>query len=81
MVAMVTRIKYFETFPSSYIEVTPYFYFLILKRSWVDTPSLIIKSSRAEVNFTFIFMSNVKDSQKCCYFLDDPQSSPIKVIT
>ena len=31
MVAMVTRIKYFETSPLSCILMTPYFYFMILK--------------------------------------------------
>ena len=31
MVAVVTRIKYFETSPLSYIVMTPYFYFMILK--------------------------------------------------
>ena len=31
MVAIVTRIKYFETSPSQYIVMTPKFYFLTLK--------------------------------------------------
>ena len=31
MFAMVTRIKYFETSPLSYIVMTPYFYVMILK--------------------------------------------------
>ena len=60
MVAMVTRIKYFETSPISYIVMTPYFYFTILKIMCGYTKYLwIIKFSRAEVRFIFIFKSKL----------------------
>ena len=58
MVAMVTRIKYFETPTLSYIEVTPYFYFMILKIICSYTKRLwIIKFFRTEDQFNFIFIS------------------------
>ena len=60
VVAMVTRIKYFETSPSSYIVMTPNFYSMILKIIFRYIKCLwIIKFCRAEVHFNFFFMSKL----------------------
>ena len=59
---MLTRIKYFRIFPSSYtcIVMIPYFYFMILKFVCRYTKYLwIIKLSRTEVHFIFVFMSKL----------------------
>ena len=59
---MLTRIKYFKIFPSSYtcIVMTPYFYFMILKFICRYTKYLwIIKLSRTEVHFIFVLMSKL----------------------
>ena len=59
---MLTRIKYFKIFPSSYtcIVMIPYFYFMILKFICRYTKYLwIIKLSRTEVHFIFVFMSKL----------------------
>ena len=59
---MLIRIKYFKIFPSSYtgIVMTPYFYFMNLKFICRYTKYLwIIKLSRTEVHFIFIFMSKL----------------------
>ena len=59
MVAMVIRIKFFETSPLSYFMMTPYFYFTILKSMYSYTKYLwIVKFSRAEV-ILFIFVSKL----------------------
>ena len=59
---MLTRIKYFKIFPSSYtgIVMIPYFYFMILKFICRYPKYLwIIKLSRTEVHFIFVFMSKL----------------------
>ena len=59
---MLTRIKYFKIFPSSYtyIVMTQYFYLMILKFICRYTKYLwIIKLSRTEVHFIFVFMSKL----------------------
>ena len=59
---MLTRIKYFKIFLSSYtgFVMTPYFYFMHLKSICRYTKYLwIIKLSRTEVHFIFVFMSKL----------------------
>ena len=59
---MVTRIKYFETTPLSYIVVTPYFYFIILRfMCTVGTPNVFeLLNSLGQMFFIFSFYAKIE---------------------